>query len=158
MLAQLKRIEVRSPQTGIVHQLAVHTIGGVVSAGEPLMLIVPRDDRLVIDARVEPHSVDQITPGQLAHLRFTAFNQRTTPESSGTVERVSADLVYEAQTNLSYYLVRIVLPESELNRLGNLRLVPGMPAEVHIQTAERSALSYLMKLFSDQLERAFRER
>lgn len=154
---QLKRIDIRAPQDGIVHQLAVHTVGGVINAGEVLMLIVPQSDALTVEANVSPTDIDQVFIGQEAVVRLSAFNQRTTPELFGKVVRISADLTTNPQTQMSWYTVRIELPESEINRLGNLKLLPGMPAEAHIQTAQRSALSYLVRPISDQLAKAFRE-
>lgn len=159
---QLQRIDIRSPQDGIVHQLSVHTIGGVVSAGETLMLIVPQADALTIEAQVAPQYIDQVWTGQQALVRFTAFNRRTTPELSGTVVHVAADLIKD-QTNQNaeaYYMIRIALGEGERDRLARLglKLVPGMPAEVHIRTGERTALSYFVKPLTDQIARAFREK
>ena len=155
---QLKRIDIRAPQAGIVHQLAVHTVGGVVMAGEPIMLIVPGGDALVIEAKVAPKDIDQVKLSQPAVVRFPAFNQRTTPEFNGVVSRISADISREPHTNQAYYVVRITLPEKEMERLGQLKLIPGMPTEVHIKTIDRTALSYLVKPFSDQFARAFKER
>ena len=117
---QLKRIDIRAPQSGIVHQLAVHTVGGVINPGEPIMLIVPEGDALVIEAKIAPQDIDHVRPGQQAFVRFTAFNQRTTPEFRGEVLRVAADLTKEAQTNQAYFLSRIALSEAELKRLGHL--------------------------------------
>lgn len=166
---QLKRIEIRAPQSGTVHQLTVHTVGGVITPSEPVMLIVPNADRLVIDAKVAPQDIDQIRTGQLAHVRFPAFNQRTTPDMTATVTRVSADLMMDQQPRpgqaqqaqqgaAPYYSVRLTLTEEALAKLGTLRLVPGMPAEVHITTSERTALTYFTKPLSDQFSRAFKER
>ena len=155
---QLRRIEVRSPYAGVVHQMSVHTVGGVITPSEPVMLIVPEGDALVIEAKVAPQDIDHVWPGQPAVIRFPAFNQHTTPEFKGEVQRVAADLTREPQLNQAYFVTRITLPETELKRMGALRLVPGMPAEVHIKTGERTALSYLVKPLSDQVARAFRER
>lgn len=155
---QLKRVDIRAPQNGFVHQLAVHTIGGVINAGEPIMLIVPQADSLVVEARLAPHDIDQVHPGQQVTLRFSAFSQRTTPEIFGTVSRVSADLTREAQSNTAYYTVRITIPDEELKKLEGKALIPGMPVEAFIQTGSRTALSYLIKPFGDQVARAFRER
>ena len=155
---QLKRVDIRAPQNGFVHQLAVHTIGGVINAGEPIMLIVPQADSLVVETRIAPQDIDQVHPGQRVSLRFSAFSQRTTPEIFGTVSRVSADLTREQQTNTSYYTVRVSIPEDELNKLEGKALIPGMPVEAFIQTGSRTALSYLVKPFEDQVARAFRER
>ncbi len=152
---ELRRIDIRSPQDGIVHELAVHTVGGVVAPGDTLMLIVPATDILAIDARIAPQDVDQIFVGQRAVLRLTAFNQAVTPEFNGTVTRVSADLVEDPNGASAYYLVRIALDASA--DLGRLKLVPGMPAEVHVQTGERTALSYFVKPLTDQIARAFQE-
>ena len=154
---QLKRVEIRAPQDGIVHQLAVHTVGGVISPAEILMLVVPHNDELTIEANVMPQDIDQISYGQLAVVRFSAFNQRTTPELFGSVTRIAAEVTKDPQTQASWYTVRVELPEAEMKRLGDLKLVPGMPVEVHIQTGERSVLSYFMKPLSDQFARAFRE-
>ncbi len=122
---QLKRIEIRAPQDGIVHQLAVHTVGGVVSAGEPLMLIVPESDELTIEARTAPQDIDQLALGQAATIRFAAFNQRTTPEINGVVNRIWADVAHDQRTGFTYYVVRIHMPGNEIARLGGLKLVPG---------------------------------
>ncbi|ALA17559.1 MULTISPECIES: HlyD family type I secretion periplasmic adaptor subunit [unclassified Chelatococcus] len=154
---QLARVDIRAPQDGIVHQLDVHTVGGVVSAGQVMMLIVPRSDELIIEARVSPVDIDQVTPGQTTVARFSAFNQRTTPELAGTVTGVAPDLLTVAATGETFYKVRIHIAPEELARLRDLKLVPGMPVEVHIRTGSRSALSYVMKPLTDQLARAFRE-
>ncbi|RUX44091.1 HlyD family type I secretion periplasmic adaptor subunit, partial [Mesorhizobium sp. M7A.F.Ca.US.014.04.1.1] len=100
---QLKRIDIRSPQAGVVLQLAVHTIGGVITAGEPVMLIVPVADRLTVEARVAPQDIDQLKQGQEATLRLSAFNQRTTPELNGSVSKISADLSTDERTGAGYY-------------------------------------------------------
>lgn len=163
---QLRRIEIRAPQSGTVHQLNVHTVGGVIAPSEQIMLIVPNADRLVIDAKVAPQDIDQISVGQLAHVRFSAFNQRTTPDVTATVTRVSADLMLEqphgaepgTTGGVPYYSVRLALTEDGLKKLRDLKLMPGMPAEVHITTGERTALTYFTKPLTDQFARAFRER
>ena len=154
---QLKRIDIRSPQTGIVHQLSVYTVGGVISPGETMMLIVPEGDELVIEAKIAPQDIDHVHVGQDAYVRFTAFNQRTTPEFNGKVVRLAADLTKEQQSGQSYFVARINLPGEETNRLGRLKLVPGMPAEVYIRTPERTALSFFIKPLRDQIARTFTE-
>ncbi len=155
---QLKRVDIRAPQSGVVHQLAVHTIGGVINPGEPLMLIVPGDDKLVIEAKVAPHDIDQVRSSKTVNLRFPAFNQRTTPEIKGILTRVAADLTREPQTGVSFYVARIEIPDEELQRLEGLTLVPGMPTEAYIKTIDRTALTYLLKPIEDQLAKAFKER
>lgn len=154
---QLKRIDIRSPQTGVVLQLAVHTVGGVVSPGELIMLIVPVADELTVEARVAPQDIDQLRPGQGATLRLSAFNQRTTPELNGTVSKISADLSIDERSGASFYTVHVVLPREELARLKGLSLTPGMPVEVFFSTSSRTMLSYLVKPLADQIQRAFRE-
>ncbi|MFC5758063.1 HlyD family type I secretion periplasmic adaptor subunit [Rhizobium sp. GCM10022189] len=154
---ELKRIDIVAPQSGIVHQLAVHTLGGVISPADPIMLIVPEGDDLALEVQIAPKDVDQIQIGHAALLRMTAFNLRTTPELNGFVSRIAADLTTDERSGQSYYLVRVAIPQAEKEKLKNLTLVPGMPAEVMIKTGERTALSYLVKPLSDQIFRAFRE-
>jgi HlyD family secretion protein len=153
----LRRIDIRSPADGFVHQLNVHTVGGVIATGEPIMLIVPRADTLFVESKISPQEIDQIRIGQPAVLRFVAFNQRTTPELEGNVSRISADVSEDVKTGLRYYTIRITVPDSEVSRLGGVRLIPGMPVEALIQTNARTVLSYFMKPFKDHLSRAFRE-
>jgi HlyD family secretion protein len=153
----LDRIEIRAPTSGIVNQLSAHTIGGVIRASETIMEIVPDTDDLQIEARVEPKDIDHVRTGQSAFVRFTAFNQRTTPQLQGTVSYVSADTGRDQQTNAPYFTVRIVLPESEHRRLNGQQLVAGMPAEVFMQTGSRTMMGYLLEPITDQMRRAFAE-
>jgi len=156
---QMKRIEIRAPQDGIVHQTSVHTVGGVIPAGgEPLMLIVPLSDKLVAEVKVLPQDIDQLWQGQTASLRFPAFNQRTTPEINGLVSRVSADITIDQRTGQNYYTARIAVSTNELAKLGDVKLVPGMPVEAFIKTGDRRVISYLVKPLHDQITRAFREK
>jgi HlyD family secretion protein len=155
---QLKRIYIRAPQDGVVHQLTVHTVGGVISQGESIMLIVPDQDTLLVEARIPPPEIDQVHLHARAMLRFTSFNQRTTPTIEGEVVRVSADISQDQKTGQSYYTIRIAFAETELRRLGQVSLVPGMPVETFIQTDERTVISYLLKPVHDQVTRAFREK
>jgi membrane fusion protein, type I secretion system len=155
---QLKRINIRAPQDGIVLNSKVHTVGGVITAGDTIMEIVPQSDNLQVEAKVNPHDIDQVQVGQTAILRFSAFNLRTTPEINGTVTRVSADTTTDQRTGQSYYVVRIALTKSEINKLGSIKLIPGMPVEAFVQTGERTVLSYLAKPLRDQFTRAFREK
>jgi HlyD family secretion protein len=154
---QLSRVEIRAPQTGRVHELSVHTLGGVVKAGDPILLIVPDNDVLSVEVKVTPSDIDELQLGQNATLRFSAFNQRTTPEVSGSVSRISADTQSDERTGKTYYLVRIAVTDAERARLGNLKLVPGMPVEAFIKTKDRTVMSYLMKPLTDQMRRALRE-
>ena len=154
---QLKRIEIRAPQTGIVHELAFHTIGGVVQPGERIMNIVPAGFELIVEARVTPTDRDQTEAGQKALVTFSAFSQRTTPQAHGTVSTISPDLTVDEATGASFFTAQIALDAGEVERLGSIDLVPGMPAETFIQTADRTVLSYLMKPLTDNMRRVFRE-
>src|SRR5215471_6142782 len=155
---QLMRTDIRAPQTGVVHQLMVHTIGGVITASEPAMLIVPESDDLTVEVKLPPQQIDQLSLGQPAVLRFSAFNQRTTPEINGTVVRISGDIILDQKSGATFYLVHISTPPEEIARLEGLRLIPGMPVEAFIQTDARTVLSYLVKPMRDQIMKAFRER
>ncbi len=156
---QLKRTEIRAPLDGVVFQSTANTVGGVITAGgDPIMLIVPEADTLLVEAKVEPRDIDQVQFGQPVVLRFSAFNMRTTPELNGTVARIAADTTSDPRTGQSYYIVRIAMTADEVGRLGDVKLTPGMPAEAFIQTGERTMLSYLVKPLHDQLMRSFREK
>ena len=160
---QLNRIELKAPQSGIVHQLSVHTVGGVVANGELLMQIVPVSDNLVVEAKVSPSDIDQIAIDAKATVKIMAGNQRTTPDVQGVVTHISADLTREQQAPSqqpppTYYTVRVTLPSEQVSRLKDIRLVPGMPAEVFIQTYKRTPMQYFLKPLVDQIARTFRER
>jgi HlyD family secretion protein len=122
------------------------------------MSIVPQTADLTVEARVAPQDIDQLRIGQRAMLRFSAFNQRTTPEINGTLKRVSADITTDKRSGERYYTARIGMSEADIARLGNVVLIPGMPVEVFIKTEERKVISYLIKPLRDQIARAFRER
>jgi HlyD family secretion protein len=155
---QLKRVDIRAPIDGVVLQLTVHTVGGVITAGEAIMLVVPQSDTLQVEAKIPPQEIDQVRIGQSAVLRFVAFSQRTTPELSGTVVRISADVSEDTKTGARFYTIRLNVSPEEVARLGAIRLVPGMPVEALIQTSPRTVMSYLIKPLHDQLARAFREK
>jgi len=153
----LDRIEIRAPTSGVIQQLAAHTIGGVIKAGETIMEIVPDMDDLQIEAHVQPKDIDHVKTGQKAFVRLTAFNQRTTPQVNGSVSYVSADTGQDKQTNAPSYTIRVTLPAEERRRLNGQQLVPGMPAEVFVQTGRRSMMSYVFEPIRDQMRRAFVE-
>jgi HlyD family secretion protein len=155
---QLRRVEIKAPASGYVHQLNVHTIGGVVGAGEPVMLIVPDEERLQLEARIMPQDVDQLTLGQSARVRLHAFNQRTTPEIEGRLLRIAADVSRDPQGINSWYNVRIAVPPEEVKKLGDVRLIAGMQADVFIQTVDRTPLEFLVRPIVDQFHKSFRER
>jgi len=123
-----------------------------------VMLIVPEADLLSVEAKVSPQDIDQLYVGQAANLRFTAFNQRTTPEIQGAISRLSADVTSDQRTGQSFYTARISIMPEELARLGKIRLLPGMPVDIFARTYDRSVLSYFTKPLADQIVRAFRER
>ncbi|MNI15809.1 Type I secretion system membrane fusion protein PrsE [compost metagenome] len=154
---QIEHLDIRAPVDGIVHQLATHTIGGLLSPGETAMNIVPTRDMLTVDMRIKPNDVDQVSIGQAARLRFSAFNQRTTSEIEGRVESLSPDVSVNEQTGETWYSARIAISPQERAKLGELALVPGMPVEAYIKAEPRTALAYIIKPISDQMERAMRE-
>ena len=155
---ELNRIDIRAPQSGRVHELSVHTVGGVISAGEQIMLIVPDADALAVEVKLAPRDIDQVHLGQTATMRFDAFNQKITPEIDGEIVMVSADLIQDQRTGVGYYQARVALKPDELAKLGSAKLAPGMPVDVFIKTPARTALSYLTKPLRDQAERAMKER
>ena len=155
---QLRRTDIRAPQDGMVLQSTVHTVGGVITAGDAIMMIVPQTDALSVEAKVNPQDIDKLQIGQKTLLRLSAFNQRTTPELNGVVTRVSPDVTTDQRTGQSYYTIRVSMPPEEVARLGDNKLIPGMPVEAFVQTGDRTMLSYLIKPLSDQLMRTFREK
>ncbi len=155
--ARLARMEVRTPVSGIVHDTTVFVRDAVVRPGEPLMYIVPQDQPLVVTARVPASHVDEVVPGQVAALRFTALDQRVTPEIDGRVVSVSADAFTEETTGLVFYRVRIEPDEAALAGLTDSPILPGMPVETYLRTTDRTPFSYLMKPLSDYFTRAMRE-
>ena len=155
--AQLSRVEVRAPVAGRVHQMTVFTLGGVVSPGAGILQIVPENEAIEVEVQVATQFVDEVYVGQPARIRFTAFNQHATPELSAAVKTISPSSVVDEKSGAAYYRVWLQLVDGELTRLGNQRLLPGMPAEVFIKTRDRTALNYLVKPLTDQISRAFRE-
>ena len=154
---RLSRTDIRAPISGIVNELSVHTIGGVITPAETLVTIVPGDAKLKIAAKLPPTDIDQVSVGQKARLRFSAFNQRTTPELDGIVTHVSPATTTDKETGMPYYLADVTIPPDELAKLGDNHLLPGMPVEVFVSTDQRTAMSYLAKPLVDQFNRAFRE-
>jgi HlyD family secretion protein len=163
-LDELKRVDIRAPDTGVVYQLQVHTVGGVIGKGDTIMQVVPRSAVLIVEAKAAPQDVDQIVLNAPVRVRIMAGNRRTMPEIEGAVIYVSPDLTREQQqgpngpVGQAYYVVRVSLPEHEVARLEGLQLVPGMPAETYIKTHDRTPLEYLLKPLREQLARTFRER
>ncbi|MCH8998266.1 MAG: HlyD family type I secretion periplasmic adaptor subunit [Proteobacteria bacterium] len=153
----LARTDIRAPLAGTVVDLQVHTAGGVIAAGQPLLDIVPSDRRLVVEARVNPRDIDVVRQGLEAQVRFTAFNQRHRAPAVGTLTSVSADLLTDAASGEKYYLARVELVETQAASIDLDPLYPGMQAEVMIVTGARSALDYLLEPLLKSFNRAFRE-
>lgn len=153
---RLARTLIRSPVTGTINELSVTTLGGVISPAERLLTIVPDDADLKIEFRISIGDIDQIQLGQDARLRFSAFDQRTTPEIAAVVSRVSAAATTDPQSGQSYYLAEAEVT-GDLSALGDRGLVPGMPVDVFVKTQEQVAIAYFVKPFTDQIARAFRE-
>ncbi|GHC72852.1 HlyD family type I secretion periplasmic adaptor subunit [Limoniibacter endophyticus] len=157
-LDKLARLEIRAPISGYLHELNVHTVGGIVAPGETLVSIIPMDDELIVEAKLAPNDVDQVRNDQHARLRLTGLDQRTTPELTASVLDISPDLTTDQQTGMTYYVSRLKLNEGEIEKIGAGRLRPGMPVEVFVETGSRSILSYLIKPLHDQIQHAMRER
>ena len=161
---QLNRVDIRAPRSGVVHAMSVHTVGGVISNGETIMTIVPQGDELIVEAKVMPNQVDQMAEGAPTVVRINAGNQRTMPELHGSLIHVSADSTRDppgpgaAPAPQTYYLARVSLPKSEIERLGDFHLLPGMQAEIFIQTSGRTPMEYLLKPLREQVAHTFRER
>ena len=156
--AQLKRLEITAPVAGVVYGMTVFAPRSVIRAADPVLYLVPQDRPLVIAAQIEPIHIDQTHVGQEVTLRFSALDQRTTPELFGTVTQISADAFTNEETSASYYRAEIILNEGEAEKLPEgSTLIPGMPVEAFLRTADRTPLAYLVKPFTDYFSKAFRE-
>jgi len=153
---RLARLEIRAPVGGVVYGSTVFAVSAVVRAAEPLMYIIPQDQPLIVAARVDANDIDRISVGQPATLRFTAFDRRITPVVAGTVSDVSADVFQDEAKRRPYYRVELVPDEADLAKLDNQALLPGMPVEAFLRTADRTPLSYLTKPMTDYFGRAMR--
>ncbi|WP_313506143.1 HlyD family type I secretion periplasmic adaptor subunit [Stutzerimonas kunmingensis] len=154
---RLSRVVIRAPEDGMILGMKVHTIGGVVSPATPLLDIVPSISDLIVEAQVSPIDIDRVSAGKSADIRFSAFNSATTPVIQGEVRHVSADRLINEETGMPYYLARVALTEEGSRALGSLKLQPGMPAEVLINTGERTMLQYLMQPATDAFARSMIE-
>ena len=154
---QLSRIDIKAPISGVVHELSIFTIGGVIAPGGAIMQIIPENEDMEFEVNVEPQNIDQIYIGQDVSLMFSAFNARTTPNVNGTVKFVSLNTTVNEDTGLTFYRVRVGIPPEELARLNGQRLVSGMPVEAFFTTTSRSPLNYLIKPLTDNIKRAGRE-
>lgn len=155
---KLSRLVIRAPVSGIVYGMTVFAKNSVIRPAEPLLYLVPQDRPLVIAAHIEPTHIEEIHIGQPVTLRFSTFDQRTTPELLGTINQVSADIFLDEATQIGYYRAKILVNDGELDKLpDNISLIPGMPVESFVKTQDRTPLGYLVKPFSDYLAKAFRE-
>lgn len=154
---KLDRIVIKAPSGGMIMGLMVHTQSGVVAPGNPILDIVPKDAELVIDAQVSPNDIDRVTVGLLAEVRFSAFKQSKTPKMNGKVIQLSADRFVDEQTGQPYYQARVELTPESRKDLGDLQLLPGMPAEVLINTGERTLFEYLAQPATNAFARALIE-
>ncbi|MDF0599345.1 HlyD family type I secretion periplasmic adaptor subunit [Psychromarinibacter sp. C21-152] len=158
LLERLARLDIRAPVSGVVYGKTVFTPRSVIRPADPVLYLIPQDRPLVIMVRVSPTDIDEVFAGQEVVLRFSAFDSRNTPELTGTVVKISADAFTDEQAGLSYYRAELELPEAELDRIPEgLTLIPGMPVEAFIRTADRTPLAYLVKPLTDYFSRAFRE-
>ena len=153
----LQRTTIVAPSDGKVIGLSVHTLGGVIPPGNPIMNIVPSEDRLMVEGHVRPLDIDNVYPGQTARLRFSAFSWRTTPQVEGKVERVSADVFVDEEAGTSYYIARILVPEEEMAKLGDAVIGAGMPVDIMFTGGERTAMEYLTDPITDILDKALVE-
>ncbi|MBL1434811.1 MAG: HlyD family type I secretion periplasmic adaptor subunit [Rhodobacteraceae bacterium] len=157
LLEVLDRLTLRAPRSGVVYGLAVHTTRAVVQPAEPILYIIPQDEPLIIRTQIPTQHIDQIRLGQPATLRFSTFDQRTTPELFATVANISPDVFVDERTGASYYTAELRPNEGELEKLGDLDILPGMPVESFIKTDDRTPLNYLIKPLANYFNRAFRE-
>lgn len=155
--SQLQRVEIRSPVDGVIHEMQIITLGGVVAPGAVILQIVPGNQGLEFETRVDPVSIDQVYLGQTAKVNLSALNQRTTPELLGTVTGTSATSIVDPATGVPYFRVQLTIDDEELARIGDVSLVPGMPVAAFLQTGERSVMSYLTRPLMDHVQTAFRE-
>ena len=157
LIEQISRLEIRAPVSGLVHALQVTTPRSVIRAADPVLFLVPQDRPFIIAAKISPINIDEVTIGQPVTLRFAAFDARTTPELFGQISSISADALVDERSKVSYYRAEVVLDPGEIEKLGGLKLVPGMPVEVFIRTGDRTPLAYLLKPLAEYFNRAFRE-
>lgn len=157
LLARLEKLEVKAPVSGMIFDSQVQGPRSVVEAAKPIMYVVPSNAPKLAIVRVEAKDIEQVHVGQPAGLRFTTFNQRSTPIIDGQVTAISADAFRDEKTQSFYYFVDIRLIDGEVKKLGDVQLIPGMPVEAFIRTEQRSPASYIIKPFQDFFTKAFRD-
>jgi HlyD family secretion protein len=153
---QLSRTEVRAPEDGVVTDLRIHTLGGVIGAGAPLMDLVPQQDRLIVTARVRPEDIDVVRPGLRADVNLLPYNQRRVPPLEGNVTHVSADRLLDKRTDQPYYAVKVRVHQG-VTGIHGVRIIPGMPAQVFIKTGRGTVALYALRPLLDSFNNAFRE-
>jgi HlyD family secretion protein len=154
---QLSRTEIRAPQDGVITDLRIHTAGGVVGAGEPLLDLVPKEDRLIVTARIRPEDINVVHIGLPTKLHLLPYDQRRVPLLSGTVVYVSADRLVDKQSGQSYYAATIRVSDEQLATMKDVKLVPGMPVQALIETGQSTVALYALRPVLDSFSRAFRE-
>jgi HlyD family secretion protein len=157
-LDRLQRLEIRAPRTGLVHEMAIHTVGGIVAPGQTLMSIIPNTDPLLVSAKIRPDDIDQVHIGQRATVRISSFKLATPPELDGTVTGVSPDQVKDDHSGMPYFTVKIDIAPGERSKLEGKELTPGLPAEVLIRGESRRVITYLTEPLTDKIGLAFREK
>ena len=157
LMERQARLDVRAPVSGLVFGSRVFAVQSVVQAAEPMLYIVPGDQPLHVSARIEPRDIEQVYAGQDVTLMFTTFNQRTMPEVSGIVQRVSADAEADETTGQTFYEAILIPDEASLTAMPSVTLLPGMPVEAFLKTDDRTPLSYLTQPLAVYFNRAFRE-
>ncbi len=155
--SRMQNLEIRAPRSGLVHELQVFTVGGVIKPGQTVMSIIPQDDLLLVSAKIATHEIDQVHIGQEATVRISAFKQRITPELSGTVVNLAPDETTDERTGQSFFSVKIEIRPEERSKLNGKKLTPGLPADVMIQGQKRRVISYLTQPLLDQMALAFKE-
>lgn len=155
---QLARLTIRAPISGYIHNLIIHTVGGVISPGEVVTSLVPENNALLIEAQIRPIDIDKLSLEQKTRIRFPNFDQKTTPELMAKIKTISADLLQDPISGSMYYQARFSIEKDELAKLNGKKLIPGMPVEVFAKTEDRTVLSYLLKPIRDQISYALREK
>jgi HlyD family secretion protein len=153
---QLARTEVKAPEDGVITELRVHTLGGVIAAGAPLMDLVPLQDRLIVTARVRPEDIDVVHPGLNADVHLLPYNQRRVPRLKGVVTHVSADRLIDKRTDQPYYAAKVRVQDPRIAEQG-IQIIPGMPTQVFIKTGHGTVALYALRPLLDSFNNAFRE-
>ena len=156
-LQKQKRIEIKAPVSGRIVNMSIYTRGGVIRPGEPILDVVPADEELIVEAKVDVSDIEKLRIGQSTRIRLSGFDQTDIPEAQGKIIDLSADSIKDERSNSNFYLARIKLDAAQTNEVSNLELVPGMPADVFVNTGERTAISYLMQPLNERIARTFIE-